>query len=275
MRRQARRGELGAHDERELVEDATRIVIGDQIEAGVDVLTDGELSRQRFVYEVFDRLSGLSRRPPMRRLGIAGYDMAPSFLAEDTVRAPEGLGIVEEFERLSRLAPAHAKKIALPGPFTFMQSIEAGSRARDTILDELCGVIRSELDALVAAGASYIQIDEPGLTRLPAERLGDEAAPRLNQLLGGLSVRRCLHVCFGNNAGRPMADRRLQPLQALLAAIEPRGDRVRRAHAAIREPRNDRARARRRAREARVHRRGRDRRQEFLGRARVGSRPPN
>ncbi|NNL86389.1 MAG: methionine synthase, partial [Myxococcales bacterium] len=220
MRRQARRGELGAHDEQELVEDATRIVIGDQIEAGVDVLTDGELSRQRFVYEVFDRLAGLSRRPPLRRLGIAGYDMAPSFQAEGAIRAPEGLGIIEEFERLTRLAPTHAKKIALPGPFTFMQSIDAGSRAPDAVLDELCDVIRSELDGLVAAGAGYIQVDEPGLTRLPAERLRGEAAPRLNRLLGGLSARRCLHVCFGNNAGRPMADRRLQPLQALLAAID-------------------------------------------------------
>ncbi len=220
MRRQVRSGEIGEHDANELVEDATRIVVADQIEAGVDVLTDGELSRQRFVYEVFDRLAGLSRVAPSRRLGIAGYDMAPSFRAESTVLAPNGLGIVAEFERLARLVPDRPKKIALPGPFTFMQSIDPGDRSRIQVLDELGAALRAEIEALIAAGADYIQVDEPGLTRLAPELLVEEAAPRLDALLGGLPARRCVHICFGNNAGRPMADRRLVWMDDLLRGID-------------------------------------------------------
>ena len=69
--RMMRDGALGALDIEELMEDATRIVIADQLEAGLDVLSDGELRRQRFVFEMYGRLEGLVRRPVPRRLGIA------------------------------------------------------------------------------------------------------------------------------------------------------------------------------------------------------------
>lgn len=48
----------------EAFEDATRVAVADQIEAGLDVICDGELRRMRFVFGMFDRLSGLERTPP-------------------------------------------------------------------------------------------------------------------------------------------------------------------------------------------------------------------
>ena len=69
-RRMIRDDKFGPQDVEELFEDATRVVVADQIEAGVDVLTDGELRRQRFVYEMFDRVEGIARIPPRRRLGV-------------------------------------------------------------------------------------------------------------------------------------------------------------------------------------------------------------
>ena len=70
--RQAREGNFGAGDIAELYEDATRIAIADQIEAGLDVVSDGELHRQRFVFEMFGHLAGLKRVAPQRRLGVPG-----------------------------------------------------------------------------------------------------------------------------------------------------------------------------------------------------------
>ena len=98
--RAARKGEWGDHDVEELFEDATRVVVADQMDAGVDIFSDGELRRQRFVYEMFDRLTGLERTAPRRRLGIAGYDMAPHYKVAGTIEAPAGLGAVEEFALL-------------------------------------------------------------------------------------------------------------------------------------------------------------------------------
>lgn len=217
--RLARKGEIGSHDIAELFEDATRVVVADQIDAGVDIVTDGELRRQRFVYETFEHLSGLERVPPVRRLGIAGYDMAPHFIARDVIEANAGLGLVEEFEALTRFAPDCHRKIALPGPLTFALSVDLGERGRDVVIDELVTIVRNELVALASAGADYIQIDEPGLPHAPHGLSMVEAADVINRCHAGIAARIAVHVCFGNNAGRPFADRRLQPLMAAMETL--------------------------------------------------------
>src|SRR3990172_12481671 len=78
---------FGPRDIEETLEDATRVAVGDPIDAGLDVLSDGEMRRQRFVYEMFDRLGGLQRVAPRRRGGGPGYDMAPHLA---TPRPPGG-----------------------------------------------------------------------------------------------------------------------------------------------------------------------------------------
>ena len=116
-----RQGAAGPADVEETFEDAARIAIADQIEAGIDVICDGELRRMRFVFEMFDRLSGLERTPPVRQLGVPGYDRAPHFVARAAVSAPRGLGIVREYQQLKRLCPDRALKIAFPGPMSQWQ----------------------------------------------------------------------------------------------------------------------------------------------------------
>jgi len=217
--RLGRKGELGAHDLNELFDDATRIVLADQIDAGVDILCDGELRRQRFVYEMFDRLTGLERVPPARRLGIAGYDMAPHFVVRDAILAPQGLGAVEEYVHLTRLAPpGRPLKIAIPGPLTFAGAIalDAGHTAEE-VLDQLIAIVHREMVALSQAGADHIQLDEPGLAIAPYGLPMEAAAEVINATLEGVAARTAIHVCFGNNAGRPNSIRRLD---RLLPAVE-------------------------------------------------------
>ena len=125
-RRLIRQNALGAQDIAELYDDATRVVVADQLDAGVDILTDGELRRQRFVYEMYDRIEGLRRVPPARQLGVPGYDRAPHFVAVGRLTAPAGFGVVEDFRALKALVPDRPLKIAMPGPLTFGGAIETG-----------------------------------------------------------------------------------------------------------------------------------------------------
>ena len=218
--RMARKGDLGPHDIDELFDDAIQVVINDQIEAGVDILTDGELRRQRFVYEMFDKLEGLERVNPRRRLGIGGYDMAPHFIARDKITAPGGLGAVEEFRAMQRLTGGRPIKLAIPGPLTFVIGIDPATRGLDTVMEELIGLVRAELIALQEAGCNYVQLDEPGLTE-PSRPLSlEESAAAMNASLDGLNIRTAVHVCFGNNAGRPMGDRRMGPLRDAIDRLE-------------------------------------------------------
>jgi 5-methyltetrahydropteroyltriglutamate--homocysteine methyltransferase len=219
-RERIREGSFGPLDAEEAFEDGTRIAIADQVEAGLDVISDGELRRQRFVYEMFGAFRGLARVPAARRVGVPGYDQAPRFTSTERVTAPDGLGVVAELERLRRLAPGRALKVALPGPLTFAGPIdEAGGYGGDraALLDDLVAIVRGELAALVAAGADHVQLDEPSLTTWRGD-LGPAAAA-INRALAGLSVRTAVHVCFGNNAGRPNADRDLRRLLPALRAL--------------------------------------------------------
>jgi len=219
-------GRAGPDDIAEAFEDATRIVIGDQIEAGVDVVCDGELRRQRFVYEMYDRIDGLQRIPPGRRLGVSGYDRAPKFIATEQVSASEGLDLVAEYQALRRLAPDRRLKIAFPGPLTFARNISPGATYGDgpaayrALMADIVTMLAAEVAALRAVGADFIQIDEPGMTNLPPETSEREAAEAINAVVAGHGGNCAVHVCFGNNASRPYARRDLVRLMPLMRQLE-------------------------------------------------------
>lgn len=215
-----RDGRAGADDIREALDDATRIAVLDQVEAGMDILTDGELRRQRFVYEMFDRVEGLERITPGRRLGVPGYDMAPHFTVTGEIAAPEGFGVVEDFEALKALAPDRVLKVAIPGPLTFAMPLRAGARDAGAVIDEIVAMVRAELAALAQSGADYVQLDEPALPHPPLGLSHEQAAEAINRAAEGFGGRVGVHVCFGNNAGRPMADRRFGRLMGALEALD-------------------------------------------------------
>jgi len=219
FRNQMRDGKAGPEDVAEALDDATRIAVLDQLEAGIDILTDGELRRQRFVYEMFDRVDGLKRISPSRKLGVPGYDMAPHFNVIDHISAPDGFGVVEDFKALLALAPDRPLKVAIPGPLTFALPLMAQSRDIGDVMDEIIAMVRDELAALSAAGAAYVQLDEPALPHPPLGLSHADAADAINRTADGFAGKVGVHVCFGNNAGRPMADRRFDRLMGAMEAL--------------------------------------------------------
>ena len=210
-------------DVAEAFEDATRLAIADQVEAGIDIVSDGELRRQRFVYEMYERISGIERQQRPRKLGVPGYDMAPKYYATGKVGAPDGLGLVQEYEDLARLAPDRKLKIAFPGPLTFAANILPGPHYGDgaagtaKLMDDVIAMLQAEVVALREAGADFIQIDEPGLTFVPERRTMAEAAECINRVTRDFAEYTAVHVCFGNNASRPSSPR---GLKRLLGAME-------------------------------------------------------
>lgn len=220
FRAQMRDGRVGPQDIQEALDDATRIAVLDQVEAGIDILTDGELRRQRFVYEMFDRIEGLKRITPGRKLGVPGYDMAPHFAVVDRIHSPQGFGVVEDFELLRALAPDRVLKVAIPGPLTFAMPLRPESRDVGAIMADVIAMLRAELTALADAGVTYVQIDEPALPHPPLGLSHTDGAAAINEVAGAFSGRTGVHVCFGNNAGRPMAARRFDRLMGAMERLE-------------------------------------------------------
>lgn len=69
-RRVVRAGDAGPADMEEAIQDAIKIAVWDQEEAGFDILTDGEIRGQRFPWNVVEKLSGLTLIPARRKLGV-------------------------------------------------------------------------------------------------------------------------------------------------------------------------------------------------------------
>lgn len=219
LRRQMREDVFGPADIAELMEDALRIAVLDQIDAGLDILSDGEVRRQRFVFGMHDRLTGLKRLEPQRRLGVQGYDQVPQFEVTGAVEAPKGLGIVEDYLWLRQAAPEHALKIAVPGPLTFASMIHRAKRSDESVLDDLVRIVRREVERLLQAGCRRIQIDEPGLAHPTHDLSLVAAAQMLNRCMEGTSARFGVHICFGNNGGRPVSNRSLDRLLPAIDAL--------------------------------------------------------
>ena len=197
-------GRLGALDVQELMEDATQVALLDQERAGVDVLSTGEMMRVRFIIGFYDRIQGIRTLPAARKLGQPLWDTNTPFEVVETISAPRGLGIVEEF-KLARSLTSRPLKATVPGPYTLLVPLKlgAGYRDKDTLLGDLVRIVNAECRALVEAGADCIQIDEPHCGMYPG------AAPRfdqgVNRVVEGVRAKIAVHVCFGNLYGRPFA----------------------------------------------------------------------
>ncbi len=153
---------LGPIDLQEAYEDAVRLAIRDQVEAGVDVISDGEMRRVTFIRGFYDRLEGIRPLPIPRRLGAPNYDSHCPYEVVDRVAAPRGLGIVEEF-RFARPHADRPMRVAVPGPLTLLIPLRRSGpyASEDSLIADLIALVKAEIKALEAAGCDFIQVDEP------------------------------------------------------------------------------------------------------------------
>ena len=222
-RRLLRAGDAGPADMEEAIEDAIKIAVWDQEEAGLDILTDGEIRRQRFLWNIVERLAGLTLIPARRKLGVISYDSAPRFETVERVSAPGGLGLVQEYTYVRTLSDKPLK-VCCPGPLTLALPItpKGGYANGDylPLLYDLAELVNAELRQVVAAGARFIQVDEPSAAgRTPALPLA-EIVTLFNKTVEGVQAKIALHICFGNNQGRPAMKRTYKPLFPGILAVK-------------------------------------------------------
>src|SRR6058998_3173273 len=96
----------GPDDCAEAVRDAVRLAIYDQLHAGADLITDGEMQRVDFNLGFYDRLTGIEPLPQGRRWGPPAHDQRSKYRCVAPLTAPQGLGLVEEYRRLSTVTAA-------------------------------------------------------------------------------------------------------------------------------------------------------------------------
>ncbi|MFM1749140.1 MAG: hypothetical protein RLZZ188_2806 [Verrucomicrobiota bacterium] len=210
--------EFGRADIAEIQDDAVIAAVHDQVEAGLDVITDGEQTRLDFNLSFYGFIEGIALESESpRRFGPPAHDQRGKHAITGELRAPRGLGAVEEFRRLSRLAPAGpVLKASVPGPYTLSGRLIPGGRYSDrwAVTEALLPIVRAELEALVAAGCREISVDEPSMScyahREDPRRFVDIFNRTVETVAG--RVRLCTHLCFGNYKARAIGPRRLAPM---------------------------------------------------------------
>ncbi|MEZ6194430.1 MAG: sulfurtransferase TusA family protein [Planctomycetota bacterium] len=178
-------GRMDEAEFRHTAEDAMRLVIAAQRDAGVDVVTDGEQSRDSYASFVGARLentqlipladlSAMVEDPDEFRRELAALDVPAH-----EVRHPVAFGpirrtrpLVLDELRFARRATELPVKVALPGPYLLARTmwldclLERAYPTREALADDLVTVLREEVADLLRAGAALVQFDEPVLTEV-------------------------------------------------------------------------------------------------------------
>lgn len=203
-------GRWGPYDIDEMLGHAVDTAIRDMEDAGIDLISDGEMRRlDGYVDSYYAVIEGIEPSPVARKDGPWGYDQQTRYRATSTIKTPPGgLGIIKEFEyALSRAK--NPLKATCAGPLTFGSRILPGGGYKSVveIAERFAEVINQELKGLVAAGAQWIQIDEPARGNVS----GEEMARLFNLATEGVNAHLGYHICFGNRFGRARFKRVYRP----------------------------------------------------------------
>lgn len=204
---------FGADDLAEMLDDAVAVAVKDQVDAGLTVITDGEQTRLDFNLSFYGFLTGIAPEPAApRRFGPPGHDQRGKHDVIGEIGAPRGLGVVEEFRRLKRIAPAGVTlKASVPGPYTLSGRLVPNRQYPDrfALTQALLPIVRRELDALVAEGCRDICVDEPSMSCYGHREDARRFVAIFNETVASVRGRTRLstHLCFGNYKGRAVAPR--------------------------------------------------------------------
>ena len=178
----------------EAQDDATLLAIRAQEDAGIDIVTDGEIRRESYSNHFATALAGVDIDNPGTALDRSGHPNPVPRITGDIGR-PESIE-ARDTEFL-RAATGRTVKITVPGPFTMSQQAQ-NDHYPDTRALALAyaAVVRAEIADLFAAGADIVQIDEPYLQARP-EAAREYGVEVLNKALDGATGPTAVHICFG------------------------------------------------------------------------------
>jgi 5-methyltetrahydropteroyltriglutamate--homocysteine methyltransferase len=209
---------FGTNEIAELQEDAVIVAIHDQVDAGLDVITDGEQSRLDFNLSFYGYLRGIETdERSLRVFGPPAHDQRGKHAIVGEIIAPRGLGVVEEYERLKRLAPeGPTLKASVPGPYTLSGRLTPNQRYPDRyiVTEALVPIVRAELEALVKAGCTEITVDEPSMSCYAYKEDTKHFVDVFNRTVAPVvgKCRLSTHLCFGNYKGRAVGPRQYAPM---------------------------------------------------------------
>jgi 5-methyltetrahydropteroyltriglutamate--homocysteine methyltransferase len=176
------------------MDDATLLAIRDQEKAGLDIVTDGEMRRESYSNRFATALDGVDLDNPGIALDRSG-EPNPVPRVVGRIRRRHAVEVRDvEFLRANT---DRQIKITVPGPFTMAQQAQNDFYEDEAELaHDYAVAVNAEIKDLFAAGADFVQIDEPYMQARP-EKARQYGLDVLRTALDGVDGRTALHICFG------------------------------------------------------------------------------
>lgn len=174
--------------------DALRLCLDDQVRAGIDIVSDGEQTRQHFVTTFIEHLSGVDfeKREVVRIRNR--YDASvPTVVGEVSRQKP----VFVEDAKILRKLTGRPIKWALPGPMTMIDTLyDNHYKSREKLAWEFAKILNQEAKELEAAGVDIIQFDEPAFNVF-FDEVNDWGIAALERAIEGLKCETAVHICYG------------------------------------------------------------------------------
>ncbi|AZQ13111.1 methionine synthase [Shewanella khirikhana] len=174
--------------------DALRIALQEQQQAGIDIVSDGEQTRQHFVTTFIEHLNGVDfeKRETVRIRNR--YDASVPTVVGPVSRTKPVFVEDAKFLRQQTTKPI---KWALPGPMTMIDTLyDAHYKNREALAFEFAKILNEEAKELEAAGVDIIQFDEPAFNVF-FDEVNQWGIAALERAIEGLKCETAVHICYG------------------------------------------------------------------------------
>ncbi len=175
-------------------QDALRLALDDQRQAGIDIVSDGEQTRQHFVTTFIEHLDGVDFEARKTVRIRDRYDASvPTVVGAVTRPKP----VFVEDARFLRQQTDRPIKWALPGPMTMIDTLyDDHYKSREKLAFEFAKILNEEAKELEAVGVDIIQFDEPAFNVF-FDEVNDWGVAALERAIEGLKCETAVHICYG------------------------------------------------------------------------------
>jgi 5-methyltetrahydropteroyltriglutamate--homocysteine methyltransferase len=178
----------------EAQEDATLLAIRAQEEAGLDIITDGEIRRESYSNRFATALEGVDIDNPGSALDRSGH---PNPVPRVVGKIRRKHAVEVEDLKFLRAHTDRKIKMTVPGPFTMSQQAQNDYyKSEEAAAMDYAAAVNEEIHDLFANGADIVQIDEPYMQARP-EKARQYGLKALNRALEGITGTTAVHICFG------------------------------------------------------------------------------
>ena len=174
--------------------DAVRLVLRDQEEAGIDIVSDGEQTRRHFVTTFIEGLEGVDFKNRKTVRIRNRYDADVPMVVGPVARRK---AIFVEDAKFLRSQTKKRVKFTLPGPMTMVDTLYDGYyKNREKLAREFAVILNQEAREIAAAGIDVVQFDEPAFN-VYMDEVRDWGIATLERATEGLPCTTAVHICYG------------------------------------------------------------------------------